>query len=303
MATTNMAIGTMFPNAQITVPPHCIPDELGIFILNNFSLKELVEVRKVCRKWNELANEDRLLCMLYERVYKYPVPEGKSGKAAFLYQRELAIIDSPEKLNKAVVGFLCKLKLDKKRRFECSFPKEVNNIFYIIQQCFGPNRGSEIDFNSSIDETEKYVCKFTLGEEFILTEDVSSSISKVADVIPIYRIAWSNIVTLSANRFILDTFSTVGQEVGITGIDLGEGNSLAYITDLNGWTEPFKFHNVPATNESPQKWVGRLPFNSEFKMVIEDSKGNITKEVRETNRKLTGYTEDIFKNDSIKFSN
>ncbi|MGC1878445.1 MAG: F-box-like domain-containing protein [Rhabdochlamydiaceae bacterium] len=245
-----------------------ISRDADFHILSFLEEKDLGQAEQVCKGWKVLAGNDRLWRNLFIRLYNEEVPEEKSGKEACLLKRAITIDEG--KLPRVVTSFLCRLKWDTKRRFECTFPNEPTYSL-VIEQSFGPVRGTSEGFRGPADETEyyKYVGKLSLGQP--ADQTFTTSRENRLNHLPIHS-------TISGTTAVINGRQVLSENVPgwsyftaeIKGVDVGYGSTLAYFSDSNGWKKPYPLFCI-----GQHTWVGWIPF-SEFKFVKIDQKGKVT---------------------------
>jgi len=271
------------------------PTEIKRHIFSFLEDKDLARVQCVCKEWKKLAGDDRLWEALFIRMYKEPVPQGKLVIEAFRLKRA-KIIGGEDALQNVVTTFLCTLKWNTKRRLECTFPNHPTYSM-VIEQSFGPDRGTKMGIRSDRpeDETEyyKYIGNHSPGTDANLTFKASDQM--IPHSLPICR----SIVIITAEKKQLPYHAWNIVDVArmsdscyfsadIRGIDVGYGNTLGYFSDINNWKRPFTLTCVQG-NEGKPVWTGLIPY-SQFKFVKIDSAGKIKweKDIIETRNRSWG---------------
>ncbi|MGC1878791.1 MAG: F-box protein [Rhabdochlamydiaceae bacterium] len=250
------------------------PDDITRQIFAYLETKDLGIAQSVCKNWNGLAADDGFWKALFQRAYKEEVPEGKLGKDLL---RSIKIIKGEKELQKVVSSFMCQFKWDKKRRFECVF-RDEHIPPLVIEQGFGPFRGTEEGLKGAVDEKKCY--------EFI--GDIASlgPVALVDHIRHMGNLPWPQGPPIlewvtSAVKVCVSSDSCFF-EVTIEGVDIQSGDTLGFFSDINEWKEPFTFICVPG-NEGDPMWAGRIPY-SNFKFVKIGADGHVTWENIRANR-------------------
>ncbi len=250
------------------------PDDITRQIFAYLEIKDLGRTQLVCKNWNGLAADDDFWKALFQRAYKEEVPDGKLGRDLL---RSINIINGENELQKVVSTFLCQFKWDKKRRFECVFrDKPIPPL--VIEQGFGPYRGTKEGLKGATDEKKYYefIGDFASQEPLALVDHTlfMGNLPWPAGV-PILELVTSAVhVCVSSGSCFF--------EVNIEGVDVQSGDTLGFFSDINEWKEPFIFICVPG-NEGAPMWTGRIPY-SNFKFVKIGADGHVTWENIRANR-------------------
>jgi F-box-like len=280
-----------------------IPD-LMLDISSFCDYKELGALQCVSKQWYLIAGDNRLWQDLFACHFPQKMLPKTQCKEAF--RNRLAVIcpKTLSEVTKAIMTFVCQLKWNTKSRLVCEFPREPL-CFFIIEQGFGPKRGTKegfegtpeevkcLEYNGHIfreeDYKEFYYEKFTQCPETGIPLRVSSS-----GVSPSGWFSITGLDYLSNYRITIGYLSTP-LEAGVNEcveIDVGWGNTLGYCSEMNDWKSPFKLHCVMGIAGQPV-WTGLFPKEYRFKFVLIDAKGRITWERAEGNRDLFYYSSSL----------
>jgi hypothetical protein len=248
---------------------HNIPPEMMsnvFYFLDTQSLGTFEQVSHYCK---ELAGDDVHWKKLFERIFKAEVPDGKLGKECL---KNVKVLHSDQLISKEVRIFLCYLKWEKKTRLECIFPGTTIPPL-VIEQSFGPNRGTMTGFLEPADETKNCIFLGNVGS--LKLREIPLSIWTNSDLIHRCTSFQSDVLLPEE-----EGFANLG--VVIKEVDVGYGNTLGYFSDINDWKEPFELFCV-SRPDGHHIWTGMIPY-SKFKFVKIDPKGNITWENISGNR-------------------
>lgn len=242
-----------------------LPNEISIHIFSYLELNDLGKLPQVCKSWKELVNTKNLWVNLFKYIYKEDITT-ENVKNAFLFKHAEVINGTNGELGRAVTSFVCKLFWNKKCRFECHFSNTSISPL-IIEQSFGPHRGSSEGFKGHPDKTKHL--KF-VGD---LPKQTSNNKMKLTTKTP-----WPNeipiTISMEAPFHVNIHIGVAFFEACIQGVDVGYGNTLGFYSDINNWKEPFNLFCITNMYE-PLTWFGRIPY-SQFKFVKIDPKGNVT---------------------------
>jgi hypothetical protein len=242
-----------------------ISRDADFHILSFLEEKDLGQAEQVCKGWKVLAGNDRLWRNLFERMYNKAVPKTKSGKEACLSKRRTKTIPGGKLLD-TLSRFLCLLKWETKRRLECTFLNDPT-FSLVIEQGFGPHRGTPEGFEGPVNETEYYefVGPTFSGQPANQTWTVSRE-----DRLGHLPIHTTMLWTIYHQEILKNMPEWDYIPVEIKGVDVGYGNTLAYFSDTDDWKQPF-----PLTCIGESTWAGRIPYSA-FKFVKIDQKGKVT---------------------------
>src|SRR5579871_3792439 len=129
-----------------------MPKEIKLIILGNLDHKNLCTMQALSREWHIVASEDSLWQDLFSNKYPTePLPTNGQAQKKFRAIMTPLPLKDKEHLHNAITTFFCNLKWNKKREFICSFPNEPSFSLKAAQS-FGPERGTEAEFERPTDE-------------------------------------------------------------------------------------------------------------------------------------------------------
>jgi len=267
-----------------------IPSEVmhRIFLLLN-DFTSLGRAQQVSKDWLNLTENNAL----WQNLFKKYIPSADevhriTGKEAL----RNSIIRNEKDFINTVTIFLCRWQWGKKTRLECLFPSSsippnlrnkivpkeepfsnASDLTIVIEQILGCHPRRTQGFDEVHADKTQYYC-FT-GDMQPLFAHQNQGFSQLwlmndAPYHPHYT-AFSSQIPLP-NGIGCGFF-----EANIQDVDVGYGNTLGYFAAINQWKEPFELFCVSAPRgRSKWKWIGRIPYNSEFKFVKIDPNRNIT---------------------------
>lgn len=246
-------------------------------VLSRLEIKELGRCACVSTNWNNLASNDNLFKELFRRVFQENPPMDIAGRKALCKRLTQISVDNKWDLYEIVMSFLCTLKGETKRRLECEFPN-APTYSLVVEQSFGPRRGTRQSFESSAaEQTEYYVYH---GEDEFFQEGIANHLFFRAASENLFNIPYCRSICIESGfkkgvsyPFIhIDPIGNPSDiQLRVEGIDVGYGNTLGYFSRLNNWKNPFKLFCIDSST-----WVGMLPVHSNFKFVKIDRMGKIT---------------------------
>ncbi len=250
-----------------------VPEEIYGEIFSYLNVPSLGRCQQVSEDFYKLAGNDELWRILFKNAFGIDVSNGKEAWS-------IPVVRSRGQLLEKVQAFRCRPELEKKIRFECLLPGG-NSIY--LEVSFGSILVSLNRFlPSEVYQTHR--CLF-LGDTNLLTKPtnlltkpnclVSDKLAYITSI-PCYEKFHSYFNPLR-NQILV-------QVIEIKGVDVGDGNRLAYCSSIDGWKTLFKLFPLPGSTEQSVLWVGRIPLNAEFKFVKIASNGQVTWENRDQNR-------------------
>jgi hypothetical protein len=161
--------------------------------------------------------------------------------------------------------FLLSSEMGKKTRLECIFP--IDTIFKLIAERGCGQEGRKKD---AADETRRCIFVGDVGSLTLANPPIAFT-----DNHPLLSCQFS------LDSFIAephpDFFSYWLFYADIGGVNVGEGNTLGFQSDINAWKEPFELIFSRGVNV-PDAWAGLIPYGLDFKFVKIDKKGIVTSE-------------------------
>jgi hypothetical protein len=286
--------------------------DLMRYISSFCKYKELGALQCVSKEWCKIAGEDQFWQKLFTCHFAhrfFPGEELPTNQYREAFKNKLMPI-CPEtfpEVKKVIITFMCQLKWDTKRQLVCEFPckRSFNNSYYfIIQQGFGPKRGTEEGFKGAPEEV-KYlqyngnIIQTKQGESFSgyrfpvshqpLYGKATLS-TKSCGFVPVeYDIFGDKFFAIrdegvSQIGYLNTPFDNCVKEE--LEIDVGWGNTLGYFSAVNDWKSPFELYY--GMGEAPQPvWSGLFPKQYYFKFVLIAENGGITWERLQGNRFLS----------------
>lgn len=267
-----------------------VPQDMQGHILSFFdTFKDLNNARTVSTAWRQMASSDALWSKLFIKCFNEESPQKSEHREVF--RKRIEALSFPEKFNleRFILKFLCQPKLDKKRELICLFP-DTPNHFLRLQQGFG-SRGTVEGFNGVADEVE--YCKSVEhsltephADEDVIFDDQDSlecpggwydpltgkGFPAEEKGIPLFNLRSFTLGTSISSQFIRGK---------VESVDVGDGNTLGYLSSMDNWTSFFPLFCIPGKNGQPI-WTGIFPCGARFLFALKNSQGELTLEKRET---------------------
>lgn len=303
-----------------------VPMELQFRVLSFCDDKTLRTAQSLSKEWEVLACDNLLWKNLFTRCFQEEVPTPNNCKEAFRKRAcPILINESPFELRRAIKSFFCGLKWNTKREFICLLSNQ-NYCLLKIQQGFGPNRGTAEGFKDPADEVDYYeymsIIDFPIlaGEEtfrkfekptqcpgYRKKVDTGNHLPVEGQPIPLFEsVVHAPLRILRSESFgVENLLCEEDDEPFVNGkidnIDIGDGNTLGYFSEVNDWKSPFTLFCTQGNAGQPI-WAGRIPFYSDFLFVSINSKGEVKYEqgVKGYRRIYAKSQDDVKGHDALK---
>jgi hypothetical protein len=273
-----------------------VPKEVFYNVLSFVGVQGLGRCACVSKGWKDLSCDDHFFRELFRRTFREEPSREITGKVAFCKRLTQVSVQSTDELIRFVTYFICNVKWETKRRLECEFPNDPNYAL-VIEQGFGPNRGTLQGFESSPAEQTEYVIYTgeSLAEKYWVGGDLGYVVGYCVEQgkNKVFEQRSYNSLTRTASLNMLGTpcyqSSFICQEqnalshsicpisyprttpICVKGLDVGYGNTLGVCSSVGNWEKSVKFLCM---NKST--WFGIVPSYSSFKFVKINKKGEIT---------------------------
>jgi hypothetical protein len=287
-----MAISTTNPRFN-TVE---VPKEVFHNVLSFVGVQGLGRCACVSKGWKDLSCDDHFFKELFRRTFREEPSREIAGKVAFCKRLTQVPVKDKQELERLVTCFICNVKWETKRRLECEFPNDPNYAL-VVEQGFGPNRGTLQGFESSPAEQTEYVSyqgeslveKYWMGadlnnivgycieqgKEKPFEQRIYNSLTRTASLnmlgTPCYQSSFICQERNALSNYICPISDLKTTPICVNGLDVGYGNTLGVCSNINNWEKPFKFLCM-----SKSTWFGIVPFSHCFKFVKINKKREIT---------------------------
>lgn len=256
------------------------------YIFSFLDDKDLRSMAQTCKQGKVIADDPVLWKNLFERTFHMKLLKKMIPKEAFRIEK-IAVPCKIEEIRKIYNTFICNLKWEQKRRLEIHCPSYVK---LVVELGFGFNHGREESFDKCEPNEIKYYKLLRDEEIFNTTLELEPNKGVDPDPkMPIYSkiILKDNLRNVKERGYFYSLITSEQSELPFEWLytgqtivkDVGEGNTLGYISELNGWKEPFKLYHL-----GENRWWGRFPELDKFKFIKIDNEGNIFLEKIKTGR-------------------